>query len=127
MSNDYTILAPYPASSRVIVLPQPEWGDTEAKTGIATFNRAMDGTCYSTTRNQTTKTFGWFFDLPRLKALEYLSFYSEHHSSLWQIIRPTDTLIGYVKVNPATLEMLRRGVHANSLEVVSLQMEFETI
>ena len=123
MSNSYTILT----DDRVIVLPQPQWGDTERGNHVAIFNRTMDGTCYSIIRTVTSRTYTWTFELPRLKAIEFLDFYEEKNASLWQIERPTDTLTGYVKLNPATLEMLRRGVSATSEEVVSLQMEFETI
>ena len=127
MPGNYTILAPYPATLATNILPNPQWGDVEKKTATVIIHRAMDGTAYSTIRNQTTRQYSWSFDLPRVKGLEFLKFWELYNAEVWQILRSNDTLIGNIQLNPATIDMLRRSVNCESKEAVSLNFDFETV
>lgn len=115
-----------------IALPEPEFGDKERAVSLTRVDRAMDGTPYTYIQKHPTKRlFTWTYDLPVYKGQEFLVFYERNHAEEWTVQRDreADTLVGYVRINPAALEMLRRGVTHDDCtggnEVTSIEVQFE--
>ena len=128
MSLEYLIQASHPAYSAMIILPEPELGDTERAESKAVFKRSMNGNAYSHTTVHPNRTYKWTFILTRLKGLEFLTFYNTHSGGVWKVTRADSSeLVGNIRINPLILDMVRRGVVGASQETVALEVEFETI
>jgi hypothetical protein len=73
------------APNRIVVLPNPEFGDGEGNTGLFTVRHAMNGKTYTYVKNNNTRKLNFTFYLGRRKALELKAFLQEHHSSLIEL------------------------------------------
>lgn len=67
--------APFPTLQTMMVLPNPEFGDSEAPQNKVNVRRAMDGTMYSYVQSGAGNTeLDYELSLTRLKALEFAAF-----------------------------------------------------
>lgn len=123
------VLAPHPDAEAGIILPTFRFGDTQQKQSEVLTQRTMDGSVRTHVKKQPSAfRQTWVFDLTRLKALEFKAFYDNYAHKKWKVLNTTtnDSWIGYIQINPVALEMISRGVIADSTEKVSITVEFET-
>lgn len=119
------IYAPSDIPEIVVTLPSPNLGDVRRREDTVQLKQAMDGSYRTHIQRTGQVTLRWEFSLTRKKALEVLNFYEQYGHLKWRVVW-TETYYGYIKLNPASLEMLRRGVTADSFETVGFAFEFET-
>lgn len=124
----YLFYAPAFFTAHIMELPEPELGDGERLENRTSVGRSLSGVSYSFVISQPNRTYSWSFDLTRYKAIEFWHFYQLHKADLIRVDRNgEDQLVGYLKINPLVLEMLKRGPLADSIDVVKLEFEFETV
>lgn len=123
------LFAPFPDSEAAIVMPMFAMGDTERMDSTVNVQKRFDGGLHThVTKQLDSRILNWNFTLTRMKALEFKEFYILYAGKVWRFLDTvTDqTWTGYVKVNPATLNMVARGKIADSEDVVQVEIEFET-
>lgn len=126
----FELAAPYPTLASTTLLPDPQFGDTEALTDEVSVQRAMDGTLYTFIKKKDRQKIQWPFSLTRNKALELLEFYRAYSGSQ---IRATDhrnrVWLGYITSNPLETTAAARGGPALQGwprgENVTVTVEFE--
>lgn len=94
--------------------------------------RSMDGSRIIThvRKLPNSKTFELSFSLTRYKSLELLEFIKIHLADKMKLITDSDeatSRIGYLKINPLDLEKVGRGLVSDSIETVSVRLDFETV
>lgn len=127
----FQLASPYPLLETVTVLPNPQFGDSEAATGTLEIKRTVTGRrrTYVKSRGGRRK-LQWSFKLTRNKALEFLEFYRSYHS---QLILVEDhngrNWLGYIMNNPFEIEMASRGLPSRQGwpvgETCTVEVEFE--
>ena len=108
----FTLLAPIPLANTTTVLPNPQFGNSEAATGTLNILRTTNGgrRTYVKSRDGRRK-LNWSFRLTRNKALELFEFYRSYNAS--QIfVQDHDgrNWLGFFVNNPFEIEMSRRGL-----------------
>jgi hypothetical protein len=121
--------APYPTIETVTLLPNPEFGDSEALRDTVQMRRAMDGTTYSYVRRTGgRRQLQYDFNLSRAKALELIAFVRSYQASKVQIIdHLNETWVGNITVNPTEFETVSRSVTTPGRERVNVRLEFEGV
>lgn len=128
-SPGYLLLwGPYPLTATLMTLPVPLFGDEEKAESTLLVKKAMDGTVDTNIIVQPNRTYKWVFVLARMKALEFLEFYRLYGGKKLRVDWSTlsTTYIGNIKINPLTLDIFKREIINDSVEVVNLEIEFET-
>jgi hypothetical protein len=111
----------------VIILPTPNWGDTEKLESKVTVKQDMEGGLV-THVNKSGKSFIWQFDVTKEKAYEVLRLHRLHSRNIIKVeTHESVEYLGYWTVNPSTVMVKGRGQTPGSKEVVQLTIEFETI
>jgi hypothetical protein len=128
----FTIAAPYPSLQTTTVLPNPEFGDTEALVGSVARKLAIDGTRYTYVRTSDRRRFNWTFHLTRNKALELIAFIKAYHTSMVKVEDHNGTVIvGVFRSNPFEIETMasaRPAITPLRLgEQCSVMLEFEGV
>jgi hypothetical protein len=121
--------APYPTLETVTLLPNPEFGDSEALRDTVQIRRAMDGTTYSYVRRTGgRRQLQYDFNLGRMKALELIAFVRSYQASKIQLTDHLDQVwVGNLTVNPMELETALRSPTSPGRERVSVRLEFEGV
>ena len=124
------IYAPHPDSEAILFLPKPEFGDGERPESRIQAKKAMNGDTYThVTQGQPDAIhYRFAFNITRKKALELKEFIRLYAGSAWRIVwtgRPD--IVANLMVNPLQLDMAFRGVVADSVEAVPIELEFESI
>lgn len=108
----FTLLAALPLAKTTTVLPNPQFGDSEAATGTLNVLRTVTGNrrTYVKSRDGRRK-LNWSFTLTRNKALELFEFYRSYNASQVFIQDHNNrNWIGFFVNNPFEIEMSRRGL-----------------
>lgn len=89
----FTLQAPLPSLQTAIVLPNPQFSDSENRMLVVTRKRAMDGTRYTYVKRKGETRLIWPFQLTRNKGLELRAFIlayfastirvEDHHGRVW--------------------------------------------
>lgn len=117
----FTLTAPIPLTQTTTVLPNPEFGDSEAATVELNILRTVNGRRRTYVKTKTpafpATTFGnrrrlqWTFTLTRNKALELFEFYRSYNAQLILIKDHNNRgWVGYIVNNPFEISMERRGL-----------------
>lgn len=78
--------APYPTLQTMIVLPNPQFGDSEAPQDKVDVRRAMDGTMYSYVHSgQGNTELDYELNITRMKALELSAFLRSYQAFQMQL------------------------------------------
>jgi hypothetical protein len=113
-----TFEAPHPAITTTLMLPNPQFSNSEALTSSLSLKRATDGTLYTyvKTKNGRRKLL-WTFTLARNRALALRAFIQSYHASK---IRVTDhegrIWVGNVTSNPVEFDSVSRDLQSVTLE-----------
>jgi len=123
------VSAPYPTLETVTLLPNPEFGDSEALRDTVQMRRAMDGTTYSYVRRTGGRhQLQYDFNLSRMKALELIAFVRSYQASKIQLTDHRDQVwVGNITVNPMEPETVLRSQTSPGRERVSVRLEFEGV
>lgn len=125
----WNIAAPFPLFETIIFLPSADLSNTMKIESRVQHHQMMNGD-YVTHKqeNANARTYQWSFNLTRRKALELKEFFRLYVGELWQVTDHNDiVLIGYLRNGPLLLEMVSRGVIADSTESVPVTLEFESV
>lgn len=114
-------------SNAIILLPSPELADTRNQLNSVVLNRAMDGTVITYVRRISGSLRQYSFLLTRKKSIEYYQFMQRYLGQQVTILWLSETLVGYIKVNPVELDIVRRAVVCDSKEEVETGFTFQTI
>lgn len=120
--------APAPLFDVFMALPEPEMRDIERPLQTVQVKQALDGSVRTHIKTTVNRHYSWAFNLTRMKALELVDVYKLYSAAKWEIEKPDFTkIIGYMTINPLTLDIIGRGVYCDSFETVIFQMEFESV
>jgi len=122
----WVFLAPHPASEVVMILPSPEMGDSEQRKHQVQLKRTHNGTNKTHIQANNNRHFTWTFVLTRHKALEFKAWYTLYAGQPCKIITHENVeVVGNLVVNPLSLQLVGRGVIADSVEKIVLAIDFE--
>lgn len=121
--------APYPTLQTMMVLPNPEFGDSEASQDKVSVRRAMDGTMYSYVESAQGNTeLDFDLKLTRMKALELIAFMRSYQASTIQLTDHLDKVwLGTIKSEliEAAADAIDRTKPGG--EQVSVRFQFEGV
>ncbi len=129
----FQLLAPYPRTQTITVLPNPRCSDSEALMVVVTRKTAMDGTRYTyVKRKDNRRKMLWTFMLTRNKALELRAFIYSYFASKVKVIDHNDRVwIGNFTNNPFEFDTPERSAPAISPmprgEAQVIELEFEGV
>ena len=126
----FQMIAPYPASQTLTVMPNPQFSDQELNLNTVSRRTAMDGTRYTYVKRRTRRRLRWVFKLSRNKALEVRAFFLSYFASQIKITDHLDRAwVGYFTSNPFEFETQNRAYPAITPmprgETISIDIEFE--
>lgn len=124
------IYAPYPAPKITILLPDPDWGDVQRLESTSVLHRSMNGVRIVTyvRKKVNCRLYELSFELTRPKAEEFINFFKLFGSKVMKLEFDQDTsVVGYLKINPAELEFVKRSVLCTSYESVSVKLSLESV
>lgn len=124
------IFAPHPDYRILIFLPNAEWGDTQRLESTTRLHRSMDGQTHVThvRRLPDIRALELQLTLTRLKSLELLSFFELFGAEKMKLeFDDSTSRVGYLRINPMELEIVRRAIIGSSKELVSTTLDFETV
>lgn len=123
----FYIQAPFPRLQTTILLPSPDWGDTDGLTSTFNTMRTMNNTLYTYIKSKDgRRKLKWTFTLTRHKAMELAAFFKAYYYSCIKITTHlNEGLIGYLVSNP--FESIGIGPAPNfpGGEVLEIALEFE--
>ncbi len=117
--------APYPDVQAMLVLPEPNLGNSRATTSKIQTKTMMDGSIETYVMRRTQNVYRFSVTIPKVKALEVLNFLEFYSGSKIRYKDIGRTTIGFLLNNPTELEMQRRAVSQNSNEDVDLELSLE--
>lgn len=115
------------------ILPNPEFGDTEALTDVVISQRAMDGTLYTYVKTKNgRRKLQWTFQLTRNKALELRAFILSYFASVIEIVdHEGRKWRGHLVNNPFEFRSASRAGPAIQNwprgELITITLEFEGV
>lgn len=122
----FIISAPVPALQSFIVIPNPEFADTEGKPVSVNFKRTMNGVKRTFIKSNDRRILSWQFRLTRAKGVELQRFFTsyfraklqveDHKGQLWQ---------GYLTNDPFEFAAETRAGGWPGGEQVSIRVEFQ--
>ncbi len=105
--------APYPKVQTSSILPNPEFGDSEALRVSMTTKRARDGTLYTYVKRKGGKKLQWTFKLTRNKGLEVRAFIQSYFASTVKVTDHNDRVwVGHFVNNPFEFDTPSRAAPA---------------
>lgn len=120
--------------SRVITLPSPRFGNSEASLGTVAVKRTQSGSRRTYVKRRSRQRLIWQFSLTREKAVELRAFLRDHPSRVLRIEdHEGDTWEGQFTTNPSTFEFAgRRAARIPQrfnlrAERVNISLEFEGV
>lgn len=120
--------APHPTIQTMIVLPNPQFGDSEALLDTVELGRAMDGTTYTYVRRTGRRELDLPLLLTRKKALELKAFIRSYHASPIEL---TDHLnqvwVGNITTDDVSFEAVSRAGDKPGGEMVSVRIQFQGV
>lgn len=124
------MIAPYPASQTMTVMPNPQFSDQETNLNTVSRRTAMDGTRYTYVKRRARRKLQWTFRLSRNKGLEVRAFFMSYFASQIKIVdHQNRTWVGYFTSNPFEFETQSRAYPTITPmprgETVSIDIEFE--
>jgi hypothetical protein len=81
IKNFVLLQAPWGKIQTTVILPSPEWGDTENLVSGMTLRRSMNGETYTYVKSNDDRVLKYLFTLPRMKALELEQFAKSYTAS----------------------------------------------
>ena len=109
----FTLQAPHPGLQTSVVLPNPEWGDSENLVAEVNKKHAMDGTLFTYVKRKGRRKLSWTFGLSRNKGLELRAFLQSYFASKVQVTDHNERVwIGHFVNNPFEFETDRRAAPA---------------
>ncbi len=126
----FQMIAPYPASQTMTVMPNPQFSDQETNLNTVSRRTAMDGTRYTYVKRRARRKLQWTFRLSRNKGLEVRAFFMSYFASQIKIVdHQNRTWVGYFTSNPFEFETQSRAYPTITPmprgETVSIDIEFE--
>jgi len=111
-----------------ITLPQPEFGDSEANTGIIELKKSMNNVTYTYVKNLRLRVLKLNFQLMKAKAWELRDFLISNSATNSNKLIDLYTWKGekwkvFVQTNP--LELVVAGRYSPTNEKVNVALEFE--
>jgi hypothetical protein len=125
-----TLQAPSPAYATTLILPNPRLGDMRRNESTVELHKSIVGTLINTyvQKKEDQRVFELNFDLTRYKSWELWRFYDYHGSDKMRLeLYDGEEYFGYLNINPLELEKVSRSLTADSVEQVSVKLEFQTI
>ena len=120
------LAAPYPSIQTISILPNPQFGDTEALVDSITVTRTMDGTQYTYVKSKPRRKINLQIQISKMKGLELRAFMESYFSTK---MRLTDHLgqvwIGYLINNPFVFDTTKKSSESPGGEMQTIQIEFE--
>lgn len=121
--------APAPAISTFILLPNPEFGNSEANTATVEFKKSMNNTRYSYVKSRASRRRLQFeFDVTQAKGFEILEFIRSYNRVLVEYLDELgQRWLGYFITNPNQTTSRNLAVkNENAMfAYVTIQVEFE--
>lgn len=116
----FHLKAGHPAVTGIIRMPEPNMGDGLRPQARVLMKQAMDGSVRTHIKKQdSAREYRFDFELTRLKAIELYEWTNLFTGEQIYVERDNEhDFIGFLKVNPLSLDMASRGVVANSTETV---------
>lgn len=124
------IFAPHPDYKIVIFLPSPEWGDVQRLESNIQLKKSMDSSVVVTHIRKLTniRSYELNFNLTRLKSIEFYNFYNYFAAEKIKLVLLDGTeKIGYLRINPFEIEVMKRALVGDSIEEVSVKIAFESV
>lgn len=126
----FQMIAPYPASQTMTVMPNPTFSDQETNLNTVSRRMAMDGTRYTYVKRRARRKLQWTFKLSRNKGLEVRAFFFAYFASQIKIVDHSNrTWVGNFTSNPFEFETQSRAAPAITPmprgETVNIDIEFE--
>jgi hypothetical protein len=107
-----------------IVLPCPQFGDTEANVGQISLKRTMTGETYAYSKGSNLRKLSYRFLIERNKTYELLNFLKRYMSELITMINwKGETWLTFITNNPISL--ITKGLWRNCGEYVEVELQFE--
>lgn len=123
------IQAPYPGLETTTTLPSPNFDDAQSLISQVFVKRSMNGKVYTYKNDLGSKFhFNWSFSLTRAKSIEMRNFFEIYGGQPWLVTDHNgQTIVGYCKTNPLSFVPVQRGVYCASVDIVTLEFEFEGV
>ena len=123
----FMLEAPYPGYQTTVLLPSPNWGNSEEIAASMSTIRAMDGTLYTYVKQRDgRKRFQFDFEISRNKALELRAFIQSYFRTP---IRITDhnsvKWVTYLVNNPFEFAGDSKAEPFPGGETMTITLEFE--
>ena len=121
--------APHPTLQTMMVLPNPEFGDSESPQDKVNVRRAMDGTMYSYVQSSQGNTeLDYELSVTRMKALEFAAFVRSYQASTIQLTDHLDKVwLGTIKSDIVDIAMNAIDRTKPGGERVTVRFQFEGV
>jgi hypothetical protein len=122
----FVISAPVPALQSFIVLPNPEFADTEGKPVSVNFKRTMNGAKRTFVKSNSRRILSWQFRLTRAKGIELQRFFTSYFRAKLQIEDHKGTIWqGYLTNDPFEFAAETKARGWPGSEQVAIRVEFQ--
>jgi hypothetical protein len=123
------LFAPHPDYKILIHLPNAEWGDVQRLESTMQLRRSMNAekTITHVRKMPASRVYEVNLNLTRLKSIEFMGFFELFGATLMKCVLDDEDKIGYVRINPLELEIIKRAIVGSSVEEVHTRFDFETV
>lgn len=122
----FIIAAPVPALQAYIVLPNPEFSDTEGQPVTVNFKRSMNGANKTYVKSNPRRALTWQFRMTRAKAEELRRYLKSYFRAKLQVTDHKDVIwTGYLTNDPFEFASEAKAQGWPGREMVNLSVEFQ--
>lgn len=123
----FRLVAPANHPETTVILPSPQFGDTDRLRSSLIVRRAIDGSIYTfVQKKQKAKSYLWDFNVTLHKALEIIEFYKAYNAVEIEAHWGGQTMTGYFKNNPFEGDVMSAALNSpGGGEYLKITIELE--